>query len=143
MLESSFTFSDGQSVATLADGSSLISTNVAKIKDVLKDAWGNSKAPEIGGLCLAVQVKTVLVGSTSKLDVDLYTHSTATVTSGKKIAGIQIPAESAAGWRGGIQFVPGTEVDEYIGVVFTARGNTITSSAIDASLGAGSEFIYP
>jgi hypothetical protein len=143
MLDSSFIFSDAQSVAGLSANSSVISTNVAKILDVLTDAWGSSKSPEIGGLWLAVQVNTVLVGSTSALDVDIYTHSTATVTSGRKIGGIQIPAESAAGWRGGIQFAPGTEVDEYIGAVFTARGNTVTSSKIDVSLGAGSEFVYP
>lgn len=143
MQEYQFEFSDGQAITTLTDGSSVISTNVAQIKDVLKDAWDAAKSPEVSGMWFNANVQVALVGSSAALDVDLYHHTTATVTSGSKVAGFRFPATSVAGTKMSICFGPGTEVDEYIGAVYTANGGNVTSATINCWAGPPGEFIYP
>lgn len=135
MIDNIFMFSDAQTLA----GSKHLSSNVADITGGTqgKDPFGNAiNIPTAAGkLFLNVLITTVVAAGTC--EVDLYSGSSATITSSMvHVCGLTIPSGAAAGSVFSVG-VPPSDVawDRYLGVIIDKASNAVTGN-VDIWLGA-------
>ena len=134
-IDVSHEYSDKQAVA-VNDAAFLCCANPDYNTATPKDAFGVSKALEIGGSYFCAMVTTVLAGA-AVMNVDLTTKAAdASLSSGGTvIASLQFPAAAAAGTVKYVKIGPGMERLAYLGSVYGAVGANITSGNMNCWLG--------
>lgn len=135
--EVNFEFSDAQALGAISSGSSVKSTNIDNLARSNYTAWGAAKALEIGGMSVAVQVTTALVGAGATIVPKLVTKAAnASISSGGTVIATlpAIAAVAAAGASCSVILPPGTTRLQYLGMLFTAAGAKLTSASVGAQL---------
>lgn len=134
--------SDAQALASLSSGSATVSTVKPDLGTGLKDTWGTTDTPEIGGLTWNCVVNTALVGAGAAVVATLVTKaSTSSMSSGSTVLATHtFSALDAAGVRNAaVRFEPGTNTLRYLATVYTASGAKLTSAKFDSWLGMDNE----
>ena len=137
VFEQGFEFSEAQALGAVSSGSSVKSTNINNLSRTQYNAWGAAKAREIGGMVVAVQVHTALVGAGATVVPKLVTKAAnASISSGATVVATlpAIAAVSAAGTKVSYVLPAGTERLQYLGMLFTAVGAKLTSATVNAQL---------
>jgi hypothetical protein len=99
-----------------------------------KDAWGNNKNAQIGGMTFVVVPTTALTAARTAT-VYLASNTTNTLVSGTYHTSVAITANAAAGTVFKSKIPVGTERGAYLGVVVVGAGN-IAAGAINAFITA-------
>jgi hypothetical protein len=146
ILDANLEFSDAQSL--IASSAAVVeSTNVYDIwegnaTNPNKDAFGNAKAPELGGLVWNCNINTT-INAVTIITAKLMTHTAASsIASGTEVASIIFVAAAKAGVKRSFKIPPGTEIaiaDRYIGATYTVSGAKCTAGAIDSFLNLDNE----
>ena len=135
--ERNLEFSDAQSLASKSSGASTKSTHIDYMARSNVNAWGSAQNPQIGGMSVAVQVNTILVGAGATIIPKLVTKAAnASISSGATVVATlpTIPAVAAAGTKVSVILPPGTERLAYLGMLYTVSGAKLTSAKLNAQL---------
>lgn len=138
-------FSDAQALTSITNGSVTKSTNQSDLQSGDLDAWGTSVLTNRFNkdVTLNVGVSVALVGTSAALEVQLVSKAAnVSISSGATVHGVvRIPAVSAAGYKTSIS-VPAQAFNRYLGVLYCARGATLTSATVNCWLGIGDGEIH-
>jgi hypothetical protein len=141
MRDKTLIFSEDQTLI-IVHSTPTMSTNVIDITGGLQDQDGffSSIDANIGegtGLLeINLVLSTAYVGNAAGLTVDVYDHTTATITSGTRRNGIWIPNGAAAGTPYVLR-IPIADLKRYVGLVITAITGNGTAGALSAWIGVG------
>lgn len=142
MIDSLLELSDNQSVAAVGSSADTVSTNVIDL-GADGQAWevnSDALANQLDGRSafLNVQIGTALAGNT--LLVKLYTHTTASVTSGTEV--LRRPITTTAGVANAkfcVSLPSDVAWKRYIGVGYRGSGGAMTGGALDCWIGGQGE----
>ena len=134
--ERNMEFSDAQSLASKSSGVSTKSTHIDYMARSNYNAWGSAQNPQIGGMCVTVQVHTLLVGAGATIIPKLVTKASASISSGATVVATlpTIAAVAVPGTKSSVILPPGTERLAYLGMLYTVSGAKLTSAKLNAQL---------
>lgn len=143
-IDSTWEFSDAQSLSSAAASSQTQSTDVVDMTGgtAAKDGWGSSIAESFEGGQAYVNVRleaAMTNASSGTVEIGIYVHSAASsIKSGTKIGEINVPTASAAGWRDSqnVSVRALATTDRYIGLVYKPLTGTTTSAIFSSWLGS-------